>query len=156
MYVDRLGVMHTPSENDVIKDRQGAFAVIIIDNKILVTAGPHAPEVPELPGGGIDEGEDPEQAVIREIYEETAQDLQNYKIKKQWDFEIGFYADDVNEYWDYKKQYFEIELKDAKHFFGGKVKTPEGGLAWWQDIKDIEGMNFRAADKLFLKEKRFF
>jgi 8-oxo-dGTP pyrophosphatase MutT (NUDIX family) len=156
MYIDRLGAKHTPSKGDVVKDRKGSFAIIFDNkNRILVTAGPHAPEVPELPGGGIDDGEDAEKAVIREIYEETAQTVQDYTIKKQWNFDVGFYADDVNEYWNYQKFYFEIELKNAKHFFDGKIKTPEGGLSWWQDIKDVKSMNFRATDKEFLKQHGF-
>ncbi len=51
------------------RDRPGAYGVIFdADAKLLVVV---AKERYHLPGGGIDEGEDPEQALHREIREET-------------------------------------------------------------------------------------
>ncbi len=65
--------MHTipqfgnPLEN--CKDRPGAYAVVSNDlGQILVVT---AKNRYHLPGGGIDAGEDPQQAVVREIAEEA-------------------------------------------------------------------------------------
>ncbi len=51
--------------------RPGAYAVLIRDGKLLLThqSEPHS-EV-QLPGGGIDAGESPIQALHREVFEET-------------------------------------------------------------------------------------
>ena len=148
MYMDRRGTRHTPKQGDVVRARQGAFAIILSDDeqKILVTAGPHAPDVPELPGGGIDEGEDAEQAVIREIYEETNQTLHGYDVQSVHAFDLKFYADDANEYWDYHKTYFVMDIDLDRHFFEGKIQTPEGGYAWWMPLSDIPNNPFRATD----------
>ena len=56
------------------RQRVAAYAVIIRDGRILLSRlSPSitSEELWTLPGGGLDHGEDPRDAVIREIYEET-------------------------------------------------------------------------------------
>jgi 8-oxo-dGTP diphosphatase len=54
--------------------RLGAYAVVIVDGRILLTrispAG-YPAGTWTLPGGGVDHGESPHDAVVRELYEET-------------------------------------------------------------------------------------
>jgi 8-oxo-dGTP diphosphatase len=54
--------------------RLGAYAVVIADARILLTrispAG-YPAGTWTLPGGGVDHGESPHDAVVRELYEET-------------------------------------------------------------------------------------
>lgn len=51
--------------------RPGAYAILVRDDQVLLTF--QAEPVPEiqLPGGGIDPGESPLQALHREVFEET-------------------------------------------------------------------------------------
>ena len=54
--------------------RVAAYAVIVRDGQILLSKiAPHisADGLWTLPGGGLDHGEDPRDAVVREVYEET-------------------------------------------------------------------------------------
>ena len=51
--------------------RTGAYAILPLGDELLLThQDAPEPEV-QLPGGGVDPGESPVQALIREVYEET-------------------------------------------------------------------------------------
>ncbi|GCE15638.1 DNA mismatch repair protein MutT [Tengunoibacter tsumagoiensis] len=52
--------------------KRKVFAYITHQQKLLVFSHPHAPEAGiQVPAGTIEEGETPEQAVLREAFEET-------------------------------------------------------------------------------------
>ena len=58
--------------------RLGAYAVVVAQQRILLTElsqDTPAPGTWTLPGGGIDAGESPLDAVVREVFEETAHQL---------------------------------------------------------------------------------
>lgn len=61
----------TPVNGQRYKTRAGVYAILPRDGKLLLTyqGDPHF-EV-QLPGGGIDPGESPLQALHREVFEET-------------------------------------------------------------------------------------
>lgn len=62
----------TPEPGLTYRPREGAYGLLIEDGKLaVVRVGFHAPFYYDLPGGGIDPGETPEQAVVREFAEET-------------------------------------------------------------------------------------
>jgi 8-oxo-dGTP diphosphatase len=76
--VPDLPVSDAPPERDVPRrQRVAAYAVIVRDDQVLLSRlAPYlAPtERWTLPGGGIDFGEHPRDAVVREVYEETGLD----------------------------------------------------------------------------------
>jgi 8-oxo-dGTP diphosphatase len=58
----------------VKRQRLSAYALVLRDGAVLLTqlSGlTTRPDAWTLPGGGIDHGEDPRDAVVREVYEET-------------------------------------------------------------------------------------
>lgn len=58
--------------------RVGAYALVLSERGILGTVNSTttlAPGTWTLPGGGVDPGESPSEAVLREVYEETGQDI---------------------------------------------------------------------------------
>lgn len=69
--VDIFGKKHQVPVSD-LSWRPSAYAVVIRDGKVLLCKhfGKH-----NLPGGGIDLGETPEAAVVREVKEETGIDV---------------------------------------------------------------------------------
>lgn len=61
------------------RQRVGAYAVILRDDRILLSrlsARVTSDELWTLPGGGLEHGEDPRDAVVREIHEETGLDAE--------------------------------------------------------------------------------
>lgn len=63
----------------VRKQRVAAYAICVRQGRILLTQlSEHTgwPGLWTLPGGGIDHGEDPKDAVVREVYEETGYALE--------------------------------------------------------------------------------
>ncbi len=75
------------------KDRTIVSAVLISkDNKILlgkVREGGVYPDCWHIPGGGIDDGEDKDTALIREIKEEIGLDIKDLTIKLLSDSDTG-------------------------------------------------------------------
>ena len=56
------------------RQRVAAYAVILREGRILLSrlsSSISTEEMWTLPGGGLDHGEDPREAVVREVYEET-------------------------------------------------------------------------------------
>lgn len=51
--------------------RPGAYAVLLLQDQLLVTHQAEPDDEYQLPGGGIDPGEHPIAALHREVYEET-------------------------------------------------------------------------------------
>ena len=67
--IRRVG--HSPDPNVRYQLRPGAYAILPLRGGLLVTLQSEpAPEI-QLPGGGIDPGESPLQALHREVFEET-------------------------------------------------------------------------------------
>jgi len=61
-----------PSSDVVYQDRPGAYAIIITaSGRVLITLQTTPILDWQLPGGGIDQGESPQQALHREVMEET-------------------------------------------------------------------------------------
>jgi 8-oxo-dGTP diphosphatase len=69
--------------------RVAAYAVIIRDGQILLSrlaSRLTSKELWTLPGGGLDHGEDPRDAVVREVHEETGLDVQVGETARVYSF----------------------------------------------------------------------
>lgn len=70
---------HLPPEvGSVLFRRLAAYAVVLQGDRLLLTQLSQDTPAPgdwTLPGGGIDQGESPPRAVVREVHEETAHEL---------------------------------------------------------------------------------
>ena len=65
-----------PGETPVPRQRLAAYAVVLSDQGLLATEYSDSTAVSGrwgMPGGGIDDGEEPAAAVVREVTEETSQ-----------------------------------------------------------------------------------
>lgn len=88
-------------------------------------------------GGHIEDGEAPNQALIREIKEETGLDVLSYKLVG----EIEFIDTDFNEL---------MYLYIVDNYSGNLIECDEGDLKWIPK-NDILKLNLYEGDKLFLE-----
>ena len=71
-----VGLTLAPDERPVVRQRVAAYAVVVSPRGLLATQYSSRTAVDGrwgMPGGGIDPGEEPGAAVVREVHEETAQ-----------------------------------------------------------------------------------
>jgi 8-oxo-dGTP pyrophosphatase MutT (NUDIX family) len=138
IFYDRRGDVVTPGAQSIIKPRRGVFALVVAvkSDAIMLSAESCAPDVPELPGGGIEAGETLDEAVRREWAEEVgiAFDVQGPFEKFQ--HVRGFYADDRAEFWIYDQTFRLYHFLDPVKI-GPKWVNPEGGTAGWEAIASL-------------------
>lgn len=87
------GLTPEETEEPMLRQRLAAYSIVLSDAGLLATQFSDLTAVAGtwgLPGGGIDEGENPSQAAIREVAEETGQHLEiSHLLDIQTDHWIG-------------------------------------------------------------------
>lgn len=78
--VDRMVVYEEPGTDEVplIRQRVGAYGIVLSERGLLGTVMSRltgAPGAWNLPGGGLDAGEEPTAGLLREVHEETGQQV---------------------------------------------------------------------------------
>ncbi len=89
-------------------------------------------------GGHFEDGESPEECVLREVKEETGYTLTSYRYRGLVTF---VFADIETEY---------MSLFTADGFEGEQIECNEGVLEW-VDIDKIESLNLWEGDKIFFR-----
>lgn len=93
-------------------------------------------------GGHLEEGESPEECLIREVYEETGLTLTSYRLRGI----ITFVSD------EWGSEFMHLYTADG---FEGKLNTDEGkckeGVLMWIPKEEIYHLNLWEGDKIFLK-----
>ncbi|MBX2833431.1 MAG: NUDIX domain-containing protein [Micavibrio sp.] len=154
IYMDKWGKPREWSAEIPRRPRSGVFAICIHDNKILLSWPNNTPDVPELPGGGIDEGEGIEQALIRELEEEAAVtlDMQDTPVQRLTQ-NVKFYADFDGECWDYKQTYLRLSERDAASvYFEGKRTPEDARKSAWIALEKLGSFNLHAIHAKALEE----
>jgi 8-oxo-dGTP pyrophosphatase MutT (NUDIX family) len=138
IFYDRRGNIVAPDAQSIIKPRRGAFAlaVAVEDDAIMLSAEHCAPDVPELPGGGIEKGETLDEAIEREWAEEVGISFTVEGPFERFQHVRGFYADDRNEFWIYD-QTFQLYHYLDRVTIGQKWLNSEGGTAGWEAVSSL-------------------
>ena len=129
-FTDRYGESHLPPDTVSIVARQGAWLVCVHRERVLLNHPDYAPDVPDLPGGGIDAGETALEAALRELNEESGLVLKQPSIAATFKQKVNFYADDVPAYWDYDQTFLLMHNGLQNVFFEGVKQAPEGHSEW--------------------------
>lgn len=87
----------------------GIFAIILDDNKSILICHRRDYNLWNLPGGGLNEKETPEQGIIREVREETGLDIAVEKI-------TGLYVKDIKN---------ELVISFLCNITGGKMELTD-------------------------------
>lgn len=152
IYRDRYGYEHIPDENSLVRNRRGIFGLYILKNHILLFYPQGYDDMAELPGGGIDKGEAPAKALLRETAEETGLAMPSMRAQKSLQKRVKFYADAQKEFWNYHQIYRRFVLPDDSDlFFYGFRETPENGMAFWQPLDHISDINIHYVHNLSAK-----
>jgi len=146
IFYDRLGNVVTPVAQSIVKPRRGVFALVVAidDNSIMLSAELCAPDVPELPGGGIEEGESLDEAIKREWAEEVGIAFNVEGPFQRFQHARGFYADHRNEFWIYDQTFLLYHFLDHVKI-GQKWRNSEGGTAGWESIASLPHMPINRA-----------
>jgi 8-oxo-dGTP pyrophosphatase MutT (NUDIX family) len=146
IFYDRRGNVVTPDAQSIIKPRRGVFALVVTpdDNAIMLSAEACAPDVPELPGGGIEDGETLDEATKREWAEEVGIAFNVRGPFQRYQHVRGFYADDRNEFWIYDQTFRLYRFLDRAKI-GQKWLNPEGGTAGWEAIASLPQLSINRA-----------
>ena len=119
------------------KTRIGAYGLIIRENKIALIKKARGgyKGLLDIPGGGIEHGESPEETLIREIKEEAGADVLNYELLDVKSNRIVWHDEIFNEDLHQIGILYKVELKDYN------LKESGDGL-------DSDGCSFYDIDKL--------
>ena len=122
----------------IVKTYVGAYGIIIQDDKIVLikkSRGGYKGKL-DLPGGGIEHNELPNEALEREIMEEVGININNYEL---------FDVTSTNIKWQMKEELFE----DLHHIgILYTVKTTEVKLKEEADGLDSDGANWYSLKEL--------
>lgn len=129
------------------KPKDGAKVIIYSSDKILLFHRDNIPTIPypncwQLVGGGIEEGETPEEALLREVKEETSYDLKDYKFITRL---IGSQGEDV---WVYTA--FVDKEEEAKFILG----PGEGQEIGWFTFEEAFDLNLTPGTRKLLVKYR--
>jgi 8-oxo-dGTP pyrophosphatase MutT (NUDIX family) len=146
VFYDRRGNVVTPDAQSIIKPRRGVFALVVALNEeaIMLSAEVCAPDVPELPGGGIEAGETLDEAIKREWAEEVGIAFDVKGPFQRFQHVRGFHARDRNEFWIYDQTFQLYHFLD-RVIVGQKWLNPEGGTAGWEAIASLPTLSINRA-----------
>ena len=122
--------------------RKAVRCFLINNNKVVVIkykSGNKKEGYYDIPGGKIEEGENPEEAAIREMKEETGLIVTNLKLKGKMKIE-------------YPKKIFELLIFIA-YEFEGRVQEFEENTSEWIEINELLNKEKKLSNIMLLEKE---
>lgn len=138
VFYDRRGDIVTPTQSSIIRPRRGVFALAVSlpARAVLFATEAKYPDTLELPGGGIEDGEDLELAVRREWQEEASIDFNMEGPFGEFRQVRNFYAHGYDQFWFYD-QTFRLYHYLGPVEMGKKWLNSEDGQTGWEPISSL-------------------
>ncbi|GAA1075648.1 ADP-ribose pyrophosphatase YjhB (NUDIX family) [Kitasatospora gansuensis] len=124
------------------RQRVAAYGVCVQDGQVLLArwAAPDGTHAWTVPGGGLDHGEDPYEAVIREVREETGYQVEPERL-------LGIHSqrllDPPFARKGSPKDFHGLRIVYAARVVGGSLRNEVGGstdLAAWFPLGEVAGL----------------
>ncbi|MDV5147375.1 NUDIX domain-containing protein [Streptomyces sp. SBC-4] len=137
--------------NTPVQKRVSAYAIVVEGDRLLLTRLSEASPVFEaglwhLPGGGIDPGEQPVEALARELYEETGRVLAGARL-----VDARTYAATRNGVtWHLVALFYAVELRPGDPLTVTESDGSTEAVAWRPLTGPVEELSPAAADALSL------
>lgn len=141
--VDVYGKQHTVPVSD-LQWRPAAYAIVVRDDNVLLS-----PQFDgyDLPGGGLDLGEGPEEAVIRETKEETGLDVRNPRLLTVHSSFFKFTLSGVNKPVHSVMLYYRCDLAGGELSADGfdDYEKQYARLAEWFPISKLDSIKVKSS-----------
>jgi len=137
-FIDLFGKIKIKSTERGIKKRLSAYGIAIKDNKVLLIKSKFS-HLLELPGGGLEDGEDILVGLKREFLEETGHVADEINPECLKSLRQNFYANDLDEYFDSEMKFFIIDK--LKKDETSKIDDYEVEEVVWIPISELNEKN---------------
>lgn len=136
LFIDHRGRLRPRPPDQAMSRREGIHAVIRHDWRILLVQPPGA-EWLELPGGGIEPGEDVVTALLRELREEAGAEIAPAAVNPapEVDITTRYYASSRDEYWLYRQRFRLVDLTGRRPELGQPLEP--GHRCLWLNIDAV-------------------
>jgi len=143
-FTDRYGCAYVKPKKVQPASRTGAYG-LVVENDCLLMIKPIWADLWELPGGGVDQGEDLEAGLIREFHEEVSCSVAPDSLRVISNIKCNFYADDLDEFWYADMTFFSASLNGG--LLTNVQPTSETAEVSWLPIDSLASIDMHYIHK---------